>query len=385
MEQVGTGVGQGIDGVAHAVDQARLVKGLLVEQGLEVVAHLVLVLPVPDGLLHVLKHLHHLDVGAAVPGALQGGQGGRHAGVGIGTGGGDHMGGKGGVVAAAVLGMEGQTDIQHMGLPEGIGGVGPQQGEDILRRGQLRPGGVDIQAAAALVVPGLIAVDAEHGEQGDELDALAHHIGQGDVVGPVVVGGQVEHAAGQGVHNVVAGGLEDDIPHKVIGQGAVVGQLLGEAVQLLLGGQLAQQQQVGGLLKAEAALLQGAGHQILHIYAPVVQLALAGQLLAVYHLLGNNIGDLGEAGKHALAVQVTQAPFHIILYVIARVDPAVFLRHARQGLDLRRNVAIVGIACHKKPPFSSLTGESAPLSFGSLLTIMPCKCYHNMNRLGFFV
>ena len=357
--------------MAHAVDQARFVKGLLVQQILEILPHLVLILPVPYVLLHVLKHLHHLDIGTAMLGTLQRGQGRRHTGVGVGSGGSYQVGSKGGVVTAAVLGMEGQTDIQHMGLPEGIGGIRPQQGEDVLCRRQFRPGRVDVQAAAALIVIGLIAVDAEHGEQGNKLDALAHDIGQRDVVGPVIVGGQVEDTAGQGVHDVMAGRLQNYVPHKIVGEGTIVRQLLGKPVQFLLGGQLAQQKQIGGLLKTKAPLLQSACHQLLHVHAAVIQLALTGNLLSVHDLLGHNIGDLGQSGKHTLTVQITQAPLHIVLYKIAWIDAAVFFCHSRQALDFRRNITVIRIACHEKPPFSSHTQGTTPLPISSLLTIMP--------------
>ena len=143
-QQVGPGVRQGVDGVAHAVDESRPVEGPLVQQVLQVASHLVLVLPVPNGALHVLKHLDDLDVGPPVARALEGGQGGGHAGIGVGGRGGDHMGGEGGVVAPAVVSVEDQADVQHMGLPEGVGGIGPEQSEDVLRGGQLLTGGMDV-------------------------------------------------------------------------------------------------------------------------------------------------------------------------------------------------------------------------------------------------
>ena len=83
---------------------------------------------------------------------------------------------------------------------------------------------MDIQAVAVVIMAvGLVAVDAEHREQGDELETLAHDVGQGDIVAPLVIGGQVQHAAGQGIHNILAGRLQNDIPHEVAGQGTVVG------------------------------------------------------------------------------------------------------------------------------------------------------------------
>ena len=106
------------------------------------------------------------------------------------------MGGESGVIAAAVLGVEHQADVQNVGLPEGVGGIGAQQGENVLGSGQLGAGRVDIERIALFVVVCLVAVHRVEGEGGDELHTLAHHIGQGDVVGLVVIRGDGEDAFG---------------------------------------------------------------------------------------------------------------------------------------------------------------------------------------------
>ena len=62
--------------MAHAVDEAAVVKGLLIEDFPQVMAGLLRVGPVGQVALDVLDHLDDLDVGAAVTGPLQGGQGG---------------------------------------------------------------------------------------------------------------------------------------------------------------------------------------------------------------------------------------------------------------------------------------------------------------------
>ena len=100
----------------HAVDQAGLVERLFVEQGAQIGADLVFVGIIGDMFFHIFKHVHHFDVGAAVTGALQGTQRRRDGGIGIGAGRGYHMGGKCGVVSAAVLRVQDQGDIQDFGL-----------------------------------------------------------------------------------------------------------------------------------------------------------------------------------------------------------------------------------------------------------------------------
>ena len=70
----------------------------------------------PDVLGHYVQHLLGADVGAAVAGALQGADGRRDGGIEVGVGGGDDAAGEGAVVAAAVLGVEHQAQIQQLGL-----------------------------------------------------------------------------------------------------------------------------------------------------------------------------------------------------------------------------------------------------------------------------
>ena len=97
--------------MAHAVDQAGVVKGLLMQQLFQVILHRVLVAVIGDMFLHIVEHFDDLNVGAAVLGSLQRSQGRRDGGISIGAGGGDHVGGKGRVVSAAVLRVEHQGKV----------------------------------------------------------------------------------------------------------------------------------------------------------------------------------------------------------------------------------------------------------------------------------
>ena len=136
------------------------------------------------------------------------------------------------------------------------GAVGPQDAQDVLRGGELGVRLVDEEALAVVVVAvGLVAVHRQQGEQGDELDGLPQHVGDGNIFRRLVIGIEGEHAAGQGVHHVAAGGLHDDVPHEAGGQGAVEGQKLAEVPEALLLRQVAEEQQVGGALEAEVVPL----------------------------------------------------------------------------------------------------------------------------------
>ena len=63
-------VGDGVDGVTHAIDQACPVKCLFVQEPREIASHLLLIGPVLQSCFQVPDHLHDLDVGAAVLWAL---------------------------------------------------------------------------------------------------------------------------------------------------------------------------------------------------------------------------------------------------------------------------------------------------------------------------
>ena len=66
----GARIGQGIDRVAHAVNETAAVAKLAAQDAADAVSYGVIVLPVADLRLDLLKHMAHLDVGAAVLGAL---------------------------------------------------------------------------------------------------------------------------------------------------------------------------------------------------------------------------------------------------------------------------------------------------------------------------
>ena len=246
-------------------------------------------------------------------GALQAGKRRRDDGVGVRPGRGDDAGREGRVVAAAVLHVQQQGNVQHVGLEVGVLLVGTQHLQQVFRRGQARVGAVDVHAAAALIViVGVVAVDRQHRENADELDALFQLGLQVGLANVVIVAGQRQHAAGQRVHQVVTGGLHDDIAHKVCRQVAAFGKAGGEALELLFVRQVAEQQQIGRALKRIALAAQTAD-QVIDVVAAVPELALAGNLLAVALLKGVDAGNVRDARQHALAVFVAQTALDVVL------------------------------------------------------------------------
>ena len=96
-----TGIADGVNRMTHAVDQAGAVARLLAQDAAQILAHLIVILRVLDVLEDILQLAVDHQVRAAVLGALQH-RWPQRCRVGVRTGGGQHTGGKGGAVAAAV-------------------------------------------------------------------------------------------------------------------------------------------------------------------------------------------------------------------------------------------------------------------------------------------
>ena len=155
-------VGDRIDRVADAIDEALVVKGLPVDDLFEVGADLVFILLVADVVADVAHHLHDLDVRAAMLGSLEGGERRCHGGIGVRARGGNDAGRKGRVVAAAVLHMQHERDVEGLGLKLRVVFVRTEHHEDVFRRGEQRVRAVDVHALVVKIVAvGMVAVDAE--------------------------------------------------------------------------------------------------------------------------------------------------------------------------------------------------------------------------------
>ena len=110
-ENVRARVADGIDRVPYAVHQPRSVERLLVQETGYVVAYGGV--GAGSGGFEVVEHLGDLDIRAAVPRTFERTEGRRHGRVGVRARTRHHMVGESGVVAAAVLGVEHQAEVEY--------------------------------------------------------------------------------------------------------------------------------------------------------------------------------------------------------------------------------------------------------------------------------
>ena len=140
------------------------------------------------------------------------------------------------------------------------------------------------------------------------------------IVRTVVIGIEGEDTAGQLVHDVAAGGLEDHVLGEPGGHGACAGHDVVESLLLRLRGQRAEQQQIRDLLIAERAAFPMGLDNILDADAAVIELAGHGNAFAVHHIIALHAADLADADEHARAVRVAQAALDALVFKILRGD-----------------------------------------------------------------
>ena len=127
----------------------------------------------------------------------------------------------------------------------------------------------------------LVTVDGQQREHADQLQALTQNVRERSVIRIVVIGKQCQYASCQRIHEILAGLLHDDIPHKIRRERTVAAQKLAEFRELLTIGKFAEQQHIGAFLKAEVTVLWHFFDDFLHVITAIEQLAVTGNLLII--------------------------------------------------------------------------------------------------------
>ena len=184
----------------------------------------------------------------------------------------------------------------------------------------------------------------------DEADGLPQDILQRCVVRAVVIGIEGEDAAGELVHDVAAGRLEDHILGKPGGHAARAGHDVVEALLLRLRGKRPEQQQIRDLLIAERAALLVRRDDILNADAAVIELAGHGDALAVHHVIALYAADLADADQDARAVRVAQTALDALVFKVMCRD-GVLLRDVFTQMG---NIGFQTLCCHGSGPPADL-------------------------------
>ena len=224
--------------MADAIDESRLVVGLLVEQAVEIGVDLVDVFPIADVLLEVVEHIDHLDVGASMERALERSYACGDARIGVGAGRRGDAHGERGVVTSAMLRLDDEQQVEHARVELGVVFV-LDHIEKVLGDGLPLQRMAYVEAASLhRVAVDVVGVGDDGGKLGDELYRLPHEVVARDVVGVGVVGVHLQHATRQNVHDVRP--LEvDDVDGGAMVEQHIVVEQLAKRRQLLLVGQLA--------------------------------------------------------------------------------------------------------------------------------------------------
>ena len=223
-----------------------------------------------DILLHIFKHLNDLDIGAAVTRAFERTERRGNRCVSIRAGGGNDVGGKGGVVTAAVFRVKHESEVENLCFQLGEFTVFTEKMEKIFRCGKLGLGDMDEKALVfVIMLEGLIAVNGEHREYGDELQALTENVSDGGIVGIFIVSVERKDASGEDIHHIFAGSFEDHIADERSRQAAVFGKGATEAFELLGIGKLGEKKKVGCFFKTETIVIQETFHEVAHVDAAV--------------------------------------------------------------------------------------------------------------------
>ena len=158
------------------------------------------------------------------------------------------------------------------------------------------------------------SVRRDEREARNEADGLPQNVIQRSVVRAVIIGIEGENTAGQLVHDVAAGSLENHILGKPGWHAARAGHDVVEALLLCLRGQGAEQQQIRDLLIAERAVPPVGRDDIFNADAAVIQLAGHGDALTVHHIIALHTADLADADENARAVCVAQAALDALVF-----------------------------------------------------------------------
>ena len=148
-------------------------------------------------------------------------------------------------------------------------------------------------------------------ELGNQINALAHQIVTGSIIGSRVKTVHLEYTACQDIHNIISFQF-DNIHLGFLFQRHVVIDKFTERSQFFFIRQIAGQQQISHFLESETLLFNKSMNNILYIITTVEQLTRDRfQATARNTFIPHYITNSGEPDQHTCAVFIAQTAFHI--------------------------------------------------------------------------
>ena len=243
------------------------------------------------------------------------------SGIRIGIGARNGATGKRRVIAAAVLSMQHEHNVERFRLRVGELSIGTKH----------RQNGLGGRLAWNVVVNehGVAEEFIAHhmiGKHHDSRKARKQHDGRVDfmlratVFCFIIEGVQLQHRATHSVHQIARGRLHDVIRREAIGQVALGGNKVVEGFQLLGRRKLARHKQVRRFLEAETVFSNSMVDQIGNTVAAIRQASAVGNFIALRNNVAMHVRDIRNANHNARAVGIAQASLDIVSGVITRID-----------------------------------------------------------------
>ena len=309
--------------MSDTVDQPALVIHLLAQHFDQIGIDLFLAGPVAYVLLEMLELVDDGQIGSAVKRSLERSYSRRDRRIGIGSRRTGYADRERRVVAAAVLGMQHQRQIERARVELRIAAL--EHIEKILRYRKFLLRKADMQRAPLIAVThDVVRIGDDRGKLRDQIDRLPHQVIARGIVRVIVEGVHAEHAAGQNIHDVLPLHVENVHLRLVMQRHEIVNQRT-EGRQLLPVGQVARQKKKDGLLETEPFLGLNTPYQVFDADTPVDQLA-RNRL----HLTFGLPFDLRQPDQHAGMVLVAQPPLDVVFHEKIRLDMARRLDRLRQ-------------------------------------------------------
>ena len=243
------------------------------------------------------------------------------SGIRVGIGARNSAAGKRRVVAAAVLSMQHEHDVERFRLSVGKLSIGAQHRKNSL--GGRLAGNVVMNehgVAEEFIAHHMVRKHHDARKAREQHDSRIDFMLRAAVLRFVIESVELQHRAAHSIHQIARRRLHNVIRRESIGQVALGGDEVVEGFQLFGRRKLARHKQVCRFLEAEAVFGDGMVDQIGNAVAAIRQAAAIGNFIALGNNVAMHVRDIRNANHNACTVGIAQASLDIVSGVITRID-----------------------------------------------------------------